>query len=141
MVEATKLDISQLAIPPPINPVTATAMENPDDEPALEMSESQVSRKVSAARFIMKAKEVNKISQSSLNVLLQDVTTMLEQKISKLETDVCRALATRGIEMDAELQPLFRKPELVQPFQGIDTEYLQRKSFREAFRLVVSTIF
>ena len=55
------LDISQPAIPPPINPVTATAMENPDDEPALEMPESQVSRKVSAALFIMKAKEVNKI--------------------------------------------------------------------------------
>ena len=135
------LDISQPAIPPPINPVTATAMENPDDEPTLEMPESQVSRKVSAALFIMKAKEVNKISQSSLNVLLQDVTTMLEQKISKLETDICRALATRGIEMDAELQSLFRKPELVKPFQGIDTEYLQRKFFREAFQLVVSTIF
>ena len=116
-------------------------MENPDYEPALEMPESQVSRKVSAALFIMKAKEVNKISQSSLNVLLQDVTMMLEQKISKLETDVCRALATRGIEMDAELQSLFRKPELVKPFQGIDTEYLQRKFFREAFQLVVSTIF
>ena len=117
MVEATELDISQPAIPAPINPVTATAMENPDDEPALEMPESQVSRKVSAALFIMEAKEVSKISQSSLNVLLQ------------------------GIEMDAELQSLFHKPELVQPFQGIDTEYLQRTFFREAFRLVVSTIF
>ena len=97
---------------------------------------SQVKKKVSAL-FILKAKEVHKISQSSLNELLQDVTTVVEQKISLLKTDISCSLASKGIEMDAELQSLFYKPELVKPFQGLETEFFQKKFFRESFGLVV----
>ena len=135
------LDVSSSYVAlPPVNSMTESAVENADEH-ALEIPTeptSQVDKKFSTALFIMKAKEVNKISQSSLNALLQDVTAMMERKISRLEEDVSLALGARGMEMDTELQSLFRKPELVQPFQGLDTEFLQKKFFRETFGLLVS---
>ena len=85
----------------------------------------------------MKVKEVHKISQSSLNTRLPDITVMLEQGIQLLETDISSTLATRGIEMDAELEFLFHKSELVRIFQGLETEYYQKKFFKESFGLVV----
>ena len=74
------------SVPIPWNGLTNSGLQNND------------------ALFIMKAKEVNKISQSCLNVLLQDVTMMLEQKISKLETMFVRLWVPEELKWDAELQ-------------------------------------
>lgn len=99
------------------------------------------SSKRASALFIMKAKQVHKVSQSSLNDLLQDVTMEVEHKVGLLEAEVSSVLASRGISMDSELLSLFRKPEIIKPFDGLETEYLQKSFFRESFGIVVSFVY
>ena len=86
----------------------------------------------------MKAKEVNKDSQVCLDGLVEDVTSLLQMKVLKLEADVCRVLDASGIEIDSQLSAVFHSHEVMSPFRGIETEFLQKKFYRENLGLVVS---
>ncbi len=108
-----------------------------DDDVAVQASQMSDQEMQQPALFLMKAKEVNKVSQSSLNELVGDITLVLERKCQKLESSVSAALAERGIEMDPELQSLFHRPNVIAPFQRLETEYLEKKFYREKFGLLV----
>ena len=97
-------------------------------------------KRKASALFLLKAKEVNKISQSGLNAIIQDFTTLLDQKINSLKVEVSRVLRQRGAEEDicTEILSLFSESWLQNPFNGLDTEFLQQKFYTEAFGLVVS---
>lgn len=102
----------------------------------LQLSDDETEKRQSAL-FLMKAKEINKVSQSALNELVGDITSLFEQKVQSLQSSVSAALAEKGIIMDPELQSLFCKPEVIAPFQGLESEYLQKKFYRENFGLLV----
>ena len=106
-----------------------------DNPPTLRQSIKRAS-----ALFIMKAKHVHKVSQSSLNYLLQDVTMEVQQKVGLLEAEVSSALASRGISMDSELLSVFQKPEILNPFDKLETEHLQKLYFDQSFGVVVSFV-
>ncbi len=91
-----------------------------------------------AAMFILKTKEVHKVSQSDLRGLIDDILSIVESTVHLLETKVEVALEDRGIGMNEELRQVFRSPLVNDPFQRLHTEYLQKKFFREKFHLVVS---
>ena len=94
--------------------------------------------KRSSALFLMKTKEINKVSQTCLDGLVEDVTLLLQSKVRTLEAEISCALHHKGVEMDSELTSIFHRQEIVTPFQGIETEFFQKKFYRENFGLVVS---
>ena len=104
----------------------------------LSPSHSKVSEKRVSALFLMKAKEVNKVSQVCLDGLVEDVTSLLQMKVLKLEADVCRVLDASGIEIDSQLSAVFHSHEVMSPFRGIETEFLQKNFYRENLGHVVS---
>ena len=114
----------------------------PDVQPEAEYtsSDQMIADKKVSALFLLKAKEVNKISQSSLNAVIQDFSTLLDQRIGSLKVEVSRVLRRREIEGDisAEILSLFSESQLQKPFDGLDTEFLQQKFYTEVLGLVVS---
>lgn len=93
----------------------------------------------STALFILKAREIHKIPQSSLDYLLGDISTFMDLNRSMLLHKVAVALEKKGIFMENELQALNESPDITNPFEGLHTEYLQRQYFLQHFNLVVST--
>ena len=78
-------------------------------------------KRKASALFLLKAKEVNKISQSGLNAIIQDFTTLLDQKVNSLKVEVSRVLEQRGAEEDICAQILylgckFHLMDLIQSF-------------------------
>lgn len=114
----------------------------PDVEPEGEhiSSDQMIADKKASALFLLKAKEVNKISQSSLNAIIQDFTTLLDQRVDSLKVEVSRVLRQRETEESicAEILSLFGDSRLQNPFDGLDTEFLQQKFYTETLGLVVS---
>ena len=100
-------------------------------------SSKKVNERTVSALFLMKTREVSKVSQVCLNGLVEDVTSLLQRKVQQLEADVTRVLNTKGVEVDSQLTDVFRQHEQASPFQGIETEFLQKKFYREEFGLVV----
>ena len=59
-------------------------------------------RKRAAALFVLKAKHVHKIAQSSLSDIMCDFSTMLESTVEHVERDVMAALSDVGIDTNAD---------------------------------------
>jgi len=91
-----------------------------------------------AAMFLLKTKEIHKVSQSHLGGLIGDISFIVESTVQQLEKKVEGALENRGVGMNDDLRQIFHSPLVNDPFQGLHTEYLQKKYFREKFNLVVS---
>ena len=91
----------------------------------------------STALFILKAREVHKIPQSSLDYLLGDISNFMDANRSRLLHKIAVALRERGIHMEDELLVLSSSPDVTNPFDGLHTEYLQQQYFIEHFNLVV----
>ena len=93
----------------------------------------------STALFILKAREIHKISQSSLDSFLGDISTYIDMTKSRLIQNLDTALRQKGIVMGSEeLQALSNSPEVTDPFKGLHSEYLQTQYFIKHFRMVVS---
>ena len=114
-----------------LSPTLSLASSEDEQEPYI------AQRDKSTALFILKAQEVHKIPQSSLNYLLGDISTYIDMTNCRLIQNVSAALREKGIEMDDELQALSNSPEVSDPFKNLHSEYLQRQYFIEYFNLVV----
>ena len=96
-------------------------------------------QKRQTALFLMKAREVHKISQVSLDGLLADFTEMRRSSTQYLESEINKILTASGLRMDdfEGLRNLFCQPEVVDPFHGLQSRFLQEKFYKEHFGLVV----
>ena len=94
-----------------------------------------------SALFILKAREIHKISQSSLNSLLGDISTYVDMTKVRLIQLVNEALRAKGIEMGEELQALSNSPTVSDPFKNLRSEHLQTQYFIKKFQMVVSIIY
>ncbi len=101
----------------------------------------QHDEKRQSALFLLKAKTVNKVSNTALNDLIGDISMLLESRIQSVQQELASTLSSRGVQLDSELVSIFQKPSLTAPFEGLHSEYLRKKFFIEKMGLLVSVVF
>ena len=90
------------------------------------------------ARFLLKAKHLYKVSQSSLDSLIGDIGEMIELQVAMIQQNVTSILTSRGVSLDDELrEAMSLKPG--QPFSGLHSQHQQQQYFREKLHLLVCT--
>ena len=98
------------------------------------------SEKRSDAMYILKLKEKYKLAQTTVDGILSDTEEIAGRIVSRLQQRVLAILDEA--EVDPKEIPgfleVFEGPEILRPFNGLNTEYLQDKYFRENMGLVVS---
>lgn len=85
------------------------------------------------ALFLLKAREVHKVSQKAINGLIVDVTMLFQQYTNKLRKDFINEN-----NYSENLISIFNSLESADPFMGLHTEFLQQKYFKQKLGLVVS---
>lgn len=91
-----------------------------------------------AALFVMKAKHVHHIAQSSLCEVMCDFTSLLERSVNKLHSSVCNLLGDVDPALRIQIDEAFNRQEIIDPFYRMTTEHMQNCFFRETFNLLVS---
>lgn len=94
-------------------------------------------RKRTAALFVLKAKHIHKVSQSSLSDVMCDISTMLESTVQHVEKDVMAELGDIDPDIEARLHLIFHSQQVCDPFCGLQTEQRQKTAFKEQFHLLV----
>ena len=111
------------------------------DEGTHETSDVYVAlRDRNTALFVLNAREILKISQSSMNHLLGDISTYIDMIKNRLIQNVDLLIREKGICMTEQLQTICNSSDVSDPFSGFRTEYLQKQYFIRHFNLVVSII-
>ena len=94
-----------------------------------------------AAKFILKSRDGRKLTQTTMDGILQDTRNIVECTVDVLEASVLKKLQAFDrltSEQVAEIRSLFTTPSLRNPFEGLETHYQQEKFFQEQFSYVVS---
>lgn len=89
-----------------------------------------------AALFLLNAKERFQLTQSSLDFITQQIQQLISFAIDDIAEIVSKYLNKQGVrEIPSFTEQLesFRNP-----FMHLQTEYMQKKFYRENFKLVVS---
>lgn len=87
----------------------------------------------------MKIKEQRKLTQLTVNEIIQDFSDYCENHVAKLGEEVLAKLESAGITTEIPgLAELFTSPSpFCQPFAGLDTTYRQVAFYTKHFNLVV----
>ena len=93
-----------------------------------------VKRLHSPALFLLKAKEIHRINQSSLDSLMNDITVIVEQTLDEVEA---RSTFLIG-DARKQLSEIVNDPTLRNPFLSLHSECLQKNQYKSLFGLVVS---
>lgn len=111
-----------------------------DSESTGEINESDLWNENLAALFILKMKEIYKMSQSSIDSITTDFTELLQSHLHNYKLKVKRLLLSTGIEVDKypQITEFLHQEELTDPFISLQTKFLQEKYFRENLALLVS---
>ena len=80
------------------------------------------------ALFLMKAKQIHKISQTALNGLVDDISLMVQQTIETVYCRVTSALSESSIDKARIIgfEKIFADRNLRDPFHHLNSEYLQK---------------
>ena len=83
------------------------------------------------AVFLLKAREVRKVSQTALDGLLADFTIIIQETSQQLKTDVNACLEMNGMNLSLfqGLEEVFHDPCRTKSFKHLDTRFLQEKFF------------
>ena len=103
---------------------------------------SQNARKKAAATWILKVQETYKLPQSTMELILKDITGFIQDMLIDLYEDVGTILADAGINCTtvAGLSFLFSSDStFATPFAGLESHHCQMKFYKESMGLVVST--
>ena len=108
------------------------------DEPDT-LTEFQRIRMKRIALFLLRAKEVRKVSQTALNGLLEDFSNIVQEIVSQIKSEVNACLSSRGLSLEVfdGLEDVFSNRNNLEPFRGLDSKYLQEAFYREHFHLLV----
>lgn len=94
----------------------------------------------SSALMLLKLKEVHKLTQVTLQGIVDDVTDLCQNRLSAIHSAVNLAITNAGLSpSDIEgLKDIFDSDnEFAQPFFGLETQYQQFKFYKENFKFVV----
>ena len=91
-----------------------------------------------AALFLLKAKEKHRISQIALNGLVGDFSEILSSTVKSVGLSVkeCLQTANCSSETISRVEVVFNNYR--NPFQDLQTAYLQQKYYSKCFNLIVS---
>lgn len=93
-----------------------------------------------AATWILKVKEKNKLSQMTMQGIIEDVTSLFQTYLRHLYHSVKLYLEENFVADDviAPLEEMFSSNgKYGEPFRGLKTEYFQSKYFQDHFSMVV----
>lgn len=95
-------------------------------------------QKRSAALFLLKMKELRKISQVTIDDIISEYDGVFSHTVLHLHACVRAKLAALGVDENIieGLREVFT--DVPSPFQGLETRHLQEKFYREHLALVVS---
>ena len=90
--------------------------------------------------FLLKVKEIWKVSQVALDGLIADVTSMLQRTINQIKHEVSTVLQSNGVSLStfSGLEDVFNDPRWNEPFKGLDSVFLQEKFYQEHLNVLVS---
>ena len=125
---------------------SASAANDHDNSAQFEATETECSIdneiELFAAKWILKVREQYKLTQSTMESIIQDVSTMVQFMLGKIHIHVKESLQRVAVE-PSEVPGLdeFFNPEghLANPFQGLETFHVQAKYYQDHFGLVVSS--
>ena len=89
-----------------------------------------------SALFLLKLKEKRHLTQAAIDDVVEGSRLLFSQTAQRIRAGINEELAQKGVEMD--VTPVFEN--LVDPFNGLETQYLQEKYFIEKFGLIVSNL-
>ena len=109
------------------------------DDPVTEVSIERP-KLYNKALFLLKIKEERRLSQLAVNGLIGDISTLLEEEILSLKTNVIKCMHEEhaSTELITKINKQFSEKLAVPPFEGLQSAYLQKKYFTDNFHLVVS---
>ena len=91
----------------------------------------------SSALFLLKMKEQRRTSQVAIDDIVEGSRSLFCQTLTRLQAGVKAQLAEVGVDPDSVgLGKVFK--DIVDPFNGLETCYLQEKYFRDSLNLIVS---
>lgn len=91
-----------------------------------------------AACWILKLKESCKLTQSTMDEIVQRVTDLNQYILSRVSMAVKAAITSAGMEVTQELQSIFDpNGNFGRPFKGLETSYQQLQYCRKNLGLVV----
>lgn len=103
---------------------------------AAEHEEPRVDLKRNAALFLLKMKEVNRVSQRALDEIVGDVTDLLEYRLSQLKEDILAKLDPEAAE------PITAKiDDIAKPFKGLESRHLQEDYYKEELDMLVKILY
>jgi hypothetical protein len=102
---------------------------------SMDETEASGSLQTAAARFLLALKEQHRLTQVSINFLVDQVKLIVAGVVADVENAVKFKLASEGVTTIDIVQGCFTN---VNPFEGLETEYKQSKFYKEHFNLVVS---
>lgn len=93
------------------------------------------------AKFILKTKETNMLTQKCLDNIVEDSTELVRGTVKALKSGLQSCLNNAGLNFDAVpgLSQLFEEENPISnPFEHVSTQYKQNAYFKSHFGLVVS---
>ena len=94
----------------------------------------------STALFLLGLKEKHKLTQAAVQSVVEGVTSLLQQQLDILHTQVCSRLTEAGVTMLPGLDALFSEDGAnARPFLGLETQHQQLKYYKTHFNFIVST--
>lgn len=93
--------------------------------------------KRSSTLYLLKLKEHYRIPQVALDYVVEGTKGLLSQTIQHVEAAVSSKLSESEMVLNG-LGDVFQN--VINPFEGIDTEFLQEKYYREQLGLIVSYV-
>ena len=93
-----------------------------------------------SAPFLLKAREVHKVSQSSLNEITSEFAAMSSSELETVKVKIFARLKAAGISPEgvSGLQEAFSNSRLKNPYEGLSTEYQHFQYYKQNLNLVVS---
>lgn len=111
--------------------------ETPDTE-IVSQSDPDVFSRREALLFVLKAKHIYHIPQSSLCDIMSDFTSLLECSVNSLHSKIRDILGDIDPALLNQIDKVFNEQEITDPFYGMTTEHMQSCWIKETFKSVVS---
>lgn len=94
------------------------------------------------ALFLLKSREIHKMSQLAISDIITDVTLITESVLVETRRKVQAVLAANNTSLSDfnGLDDVFQDPQLTEPFSSLLTDHHQTKFYREHMSLVVSDV-
>ena len=117
-------------------------LSEPFEEPEIDVECQNGQIKRNNALSLMKIKEVGKLTQQSLDVVVDQTTQVVRNTVDVLKRDTVACLQAIGVDSETVpgLEELFDRDVVSDPFKDLENRTQQLQYFRENFNLVVSNL-